>query len=60
MSSKRDVPEKTGKSGERQEVVRARFAPAAGHFAERAREQGAYLIEALSGLAKRTAFHLGH
>jgi len=45
MSSKRDVPEKTGKSGERQEVVRARFAPAAGHFAERAREQAPRISE---------------
>jgi ubiquinone/menaquinone biosynthesis C-methylase UbiE len=45
MSSKRDVSEKTGKSGERQEVVRTRFAPAARHFAERAREQAPWIRE---------------
>jgi ubiquinone/menaquinone biosynthesis C-methylase UbiE len=45
MSPKRDVPAKTGKSGEREEVVRTRFAPAAGHFAERAREQAPRIAE---------------
>ena len=45
MSSKRDVPAETGKGGEREEIVRARFAPAAGHFAERAREQAPLISE---------------
>jgi len=44
MTSKRDRPAKQGK-GERAEVVRARFAPAAEHFAERAREQAPLIRE---------------
>lgn len=44
MSSKRDVPAK-GKGQGRDEIVRARFAPAARHFAERAREQAPLISE---------------
>lgn len=45
MNPKREVPGKKAGRGERQEVVRTRFAPVAAHFAERAREQAPKISE---------------